>query len=152
MEKWYKLHVVSWFGLSNLRSWNVECQKPVSWIYILQVRLNIGMSFLESMCISYFSYPPTTFCPDVQATMRRRGSGIAYLIGITIVPQLRLFKNRTTRSSLLCLYAIWYVWLQYDIHIIEYIIYIYTLYFVEFVIGFCHVIDQCFWILKPWPV
>lgn len=84
--------------------------------------------FLEIMCISYISYPPTTFCPDVQATMRRRGSGIAYLIGITIVPQLKLFKNRTTRSSLLCLYAICLITIWYTYH------WIYSLYFIEFVL------------------
>ena len=39
----------------------------------------------------------------------------------------------------------WYVWLQYNINIyIYYYYFFFTLYSIEFVIGLCHVIDQCF--------
>lgn len=137
-EKYAKVvQVACSFMVWPIKSQKLKCGMPEACVMdILQVRLNIGMLFLEIICISYISYPPTTFCPDVQATMRRRGSGIAYLIGITIVPQLRLFKNRTTRSSLLCLYAICLITIW---HIIEYI-YIYTV-----LCWICHRILSRYW-------
>ena len=149
---WKMVHVACSFMVWPIKSQKLKCGMPEACgMDILQVRLNIGMLFLEIMCISYH----TSHIPQqLSARMSRQpwgdeDPGSPTLLVSPLFHSLDYSKTKQ-RAQVSYVYMR-YVWLQYDIHIIEYI-YIYTLYFVEFVIGFCHVIDQCFWIFKPWPV